>query len=118
MNRFLMTAVFLAGALSGRAHAGDTCATGEHVRWIGMPAAMSVAAKLSTDRVVRGFDRDATTITVEHRPIRKLGAAAATIPHHAKDRAILAAVKPGNTVNLSADNLDDAYSVMILQHAQ
>jgi Cu/Ag efflux protein CusF len=104
--------------LSGTALAGETQPAPHHEHLVGTAPAQPQAAKPSTDGVVRGVDRAARTITVEHGPIPNLGMAAMTMPYYVKDAAMLTAVKPGDKVRMSVDNLSGAYTIVALQRVQ
>jgi Cu/Ag efflux protein CusF len=104
--------------MSGTAVAGDNMPGANHDHTMGMTPAKATAEQPATDGVIRGIDRGAATLTVEHGPIPSLGMAAMTMPYRVKDIAMLDAVKAGDKVRMSVAIVGGAYTITSLKRLQ
>jgi Cu/Ag efflux protein CusF len=104
--------------MSGTAVAGDHMPGAGHDHMMGMTTAKAGAEQPATDGVIRGIDRKASTLTVQHGPIPSLGMAAMTMPYRVKDRAMLDAVKAGDKIRMSVAIVGGTYTITSLERLQ
>lgn len=64
---------------------------------------------------VRRVDAASGRITIKHGPIPELELPAMTLVYRVQDPALLAQVKPGDTVTFTADRVDDQYVIISLK---
>lgn len=114
MKQLLMTMVATT-LVSSAAFAGGAQSASHHEHETTMAATRTEAAKPSTDGMIRKIDPATRMITVQHGPIESLDMAAMTMPYGVKDPAMLTAVKPGDKVKMTVEEIGGAYTIVALQ---
>lgn len=131
MNKSLKTCSLLAlaaalctPALAAPSHADHDHSTPEgmaqHMQMMqGMPASAPAPSgaqgEHQTEGLVRKIDAANGKITLRHGPIPALGMGAMTMNYRVRDKALLDGLKPGDTVEFSAQQIDGAYTVTSLK---
>jgi Cu/Ag efflux protein CusF len=105
-----------AAALVAPVHAQTM--TGDHASHHAAPAAASGAAAMSAEGEVRKVDRDQGKLTLRHGPIESLGMPGMTMVFKVSDPKMLDAVKAGDKVKFSADNINGALTVTGIEAAR
>lgn len=99
-------------ALAATAHAQSTTDHSAH-----HPAGTSTAAPTS-DGEVRKVDKDQGKLTLKHGPIANLDMPGMTMVFKVADRKLLDAVKAGDKVKFTAENLNGALTVTVIEVAK
>ena len=109
LARIVFSALF---ALASVAHAQSTTGHSAH-----HPADASAAAPTS-DGEVRKVDKDQGKLTLKHGPIANLDMPGMTMVFKVADRKLLDAVKTGDKVKFTAENLNGALTVTAIEVAK
>ena len=80
--------------------------------------AASSAAPMSAEGEVRKVDRDQGKLTLRHGPIESLGMPGMTMVFKVSDPKMLDAVKAGDKVRFSADNINGVLTVTGIEAAR
>jgi len=99
-------------ALATTAHAQSTTDHSAH-----HPAEASAVAPTS-DGEVRKVDKDQGKLTLKHGPIANLDMPGMTMVFKVADRKLLDAVKTGDKVKFTAENLNGALTVTVIEVAK
>ena len=78
-------------------------------------AVLAQAALPIAEAEVRKVDIDAKKITLKHGEIKNLDMPPMTMVFQAKDPAVLAKFKVGDKVQFTADKINGAYTVMMIE---
>ncbi len=90
--------------------------------WIWALALVSAGSVWAAPEWVRGIvvkvEPEKTRITIKHQPIETIGMAAMTMPFRVVDGVSLNAVKPGDKVRFTVQELDDHLKITALEPAK
>jgi Cu/Ag efflux protein CusF len=84
----------------------------------GNPPKAAAAAAPMSDGEVRKVDKDQGKLTLKHGPIANLDMPGMTMVFKVADRKLLDAVKVGDKVKFSAENLNGAMTVTAIEAAK
>lgn len=110
LSLFAVAALTLSGNAYSQASAADH--TAHHA-----PAA-STAATPTSDGEVRKVDKEQGKVTLKHGPIASLDMPGMTMVFKVSDPKLLDAIKPGDKVRFSVDNLNGALTVTAIEVAK
>jgi len=110
-NSILIAASILGAAFAFQAGADDSHK--HHGTSQAKPAAAASAAL--TDGEVRKVDQAAGKVTIKHGPMPKFDMPAMTMVYQAKDKTLLAQLKPGDKIKFDTDGAGGQITVLRLE---
>lgn len=78
-------------------------------------AATKSAAAAMSEGEIKKVDQEAGKITIKHGPLANLSMPSMTMVFRVKDPAMLSQVQPGDKVKFTADNVNGALTVTVLE---